>query len=300
MAPFRVFYKDHSRVLYNGDCHETLRLMEPETVDCFVSSPPYFGLRDYTEGHEKEVGQERHPVEYLVKLLDIYDEVRKVLKPTGTVFVNLGDKYRKGNKGAHCLPQRFLVGMLDRGWFCHNTIIWHKKSVPPYSGDRHFTPDCEPIYYFTKSPKFYFNVLKEPMSPESVKRLLRGVHQGPSKSQHYAGLSAENQNKYYDKQKAKLDNGEELDRQMRTLWELPPACNHTSHTATFPLELPLRCIGAGCPPGGTVCDHFMGSGTTALAAEKLNMKWIGIELEPTNCETIMETVRDCVTQRKIT
>jgi DNA modification methylase len=296
----KVHYQDSRRKLYNGDSLEVLQSMEDSSVDCFVTSPPYWGLREYGEGNE--LGREETPDEYISRLCDMYDEVARVIKPSGTNWVNLGDTYYSGRKGGNRkslaqVPAKFAIEMVNRGWILRNEIIWAKPVCIPSSAKDRFTADYEKLYFFTRNEEYHFNLLQEPVSEASIK--MAESECGPSKSQNYGGLSHVNQNKWYNKIKEIYERGEVPTRTMRCVWTISYKPCHLEHTAVFPPDLPLRCIQAGCPVGGTVMDIFMGSGTTAEVAELAKCKWVGSELYEKNCEIIMERLKPYIQQKTL-
>jgi len=187
--------------LIQGDCLEVLKTLPSESVDCVMTSPPYWALRDY--GVEGQLGLEPTFQEYINKLCDIFDEVKRVLKKEGTCWVNISDTYsgnkegktdnkvsnylkdttknlhkKRGNypdKCLCCIPDRFKIEMVNRGWICRNEIIWHKPNCMPSSVKDRFTVDFEKIFFFTKSKKYYFETQYEPLqAPETTKRTAVG------------------------------------------------------------------------------------------------------------------------------
>lgn len=184
--------------IYNGDCLEVLATLESESVDCIVTSPPYYGLRDY--GADGQIGLEPTHWDYLVHLVQVFDECKRVLKKTGTLWVNLGDTYGVGqqslrssaptntrNKAAGNVPRkresksllqipaRFGIMMTDRGWILRNKIIWQKPNAMPQSVKDRFTVDYEEILFFTKSKKYFFEQQFEPLALSTLPRYKRGV-----------------------------------------------------------------------------------------------------------------------------
>jgi DNA modification methylase len=181
--------------IYQGDSLEILKTMPSESVDMVITSPPYYALRDY--GVEGQLGLEPTFQEYINKLCDIFDEVKRVLKKSGSCWVNLGDSYggtgdkneykdpknpdgRNGQKISltknvfqKCLlqiPARFAIEMTNRGWILRNKIIWHKPNCMPSSVKDRFTVDFEELFFFVKNKKYYFEQQKEPMKMESLER----------------------------------------------------------------------------------------------------------------------------------
>lgn len=195
--------------IITGDALSKLKKMDSESVDCIITSPPYYMLRDY--GNDKQIGLEKTPDEYIQKLMEIFNEAKRVLKRKGTCFVVLADSYSgwkdgitdriqtDGMKSANIaikkrpvlprkslmgIPERFMIAMLDHGWICRNEIIWHKPNVIPSSARDRFTVDFEKVYFFVKTRNYYFNQLKEPMMTDdrSAIRGSKAVIGGPLNS----------------------------------------------------------------------------------------------------------------------
>lgn len=294
------YFEVENGILFNGDVLEILKKLPAESIDNIITSPPYWALRDY--GVEGQIGLEKDFNEYLEKLWQIFDEIYRVLKPTGTCFVNLGDTYfsktkgsggtnsdmlkRKGRenfqkfstikikldyteKSLCMIPERFAIGMIERGWILRNVIIWHKPNAMPESVKDRFTKDFEYIYFFVKNKKYYFNQQFEKAKYE-VQRTIKGT-----------GLRTDEIKR---NRKGGMAGTYTRGRNKRTVWTMSTKSFREAHFAVFPPDIPEICIKAGCPDGGIVLDPFMGSGTTAMACEKLQRKWIGIELNSEYCE----------------
>lgn len=277
--------------IIEGDCFEVLQSMPANSIDCVVTSPPYWGLRDY--GNVNQIGLEDDYKVYLESLLVIFDEVKRVLKPEGTCWVNLGDTYnancragskdlthkqatnpgsiafmgRDNGKPEKCLlmiPARFAIAMTDRGWILRNEIVWHKPNPMPESVKDRCTKAHEMLYFFTKSKNYYFDAdsikteSKKPLDPRS-----EGRKREPTSMIN--GIRASGEYKLANK---------------RDVWSIPVKPYKAAHFATYPPELIKPCIQAGSPRGGIVLDIFMGSGTTAEVARDLGRNYIGIELNP--------------------
>jgi len=290
-----------------GDSFKVLKTIPGESIDCVVTSPPYWALRDY--GVTGQIGLESSIEEYLDKLILIFDEVKRVLKRQGTGWVNFGDTYANKTKGGHrnkvqnnifdsltersvipklktrlnipakslCLiPSRFAIRMIEQGWILRNEIIWHKPNAMPQSvGDR-FTVDFEKVFFFVKTRKYYFRQQFEPVkNPNELKRRFSNPfdHHQYRKSGRKSPKNLEtikrNQNEI-------LNRG----RNKRCVWSVGTAASQANHFAVFPPRLVETPILAGCLENGIVLDPFIGSGTTAVVAKKLNRKFIGIDLKP--------------------
>jgi DNA modification methylase len=257
--------------ILQGSCLETLSSLEEKSVNTCVTSPPYWGLRDY--GTDDQLGQEETPEKFVENLVNVFREVRRVLRDDGTVWLNLGDSYA-GHKG---LKQKDLVGIPWRvafalqadGWYLRQDIIWHKPNPMPESVTDRCTKAHEYIFLLSKSPKYYYDneAIKEDAKSEPKVRDKMGE-----------GYQAD-----YTKGK-RFSEGERVwgteTKNKRSVWSIPVASYSEAHFATYPPELIKPCILAGCPEGGTVLDPFGGSGTTAQVASNLNRNAILCELNP--------------------
>ena len=277
--------------IYNGDCRELLKKLDDESIDCVISSPPYWSLRDYgipavkwDDGWEGTLGLEPTFEMYIKHLADIYDDVKRVLKKSGTCWVNLGDTYSAGGgsgskeyfekghkqfgkndpegkyqapkkvKGIQpkCLlmiPQRFAIEMIDRGWILRNVIIWHKPSCMPESAKDRFTRDFEYVYFFVKNKKYWFERQREPMASSSKKRIKYSY-----KNKRVYDLSVHkergnpNQDQIREGRKEMHQTCDiEKGRNKRTVWSINPKGTKEAHFATFPPDLIEPMIKAGCP-----------------------------------------------------
>lgn len=290
--------------ILQGDALEKIKEIESESIDCIVTSPPYWQLRDY--GIDEQLGLEETVEEYLERLISVFDEAWRVLKDSGTVFVNMGDTYSNVNskfisgsnnknyyidkqtaktrkktdirrKSKMMIPERFAIAMIERGWILRNEIIWHKPNVVPEAVNDRFTNDFEKIYFFTKNEKYYFEKQYEPYSEKTLTAFKDGIMPTGKKKMLGAGESKTGMREINKPWKALYDqNG----RNMRTVWNIATKGIKEAHFATFPEELVRRCILAGCPENGIVLDPFLGSGTSLKVAKKFNRNGIGIELNP--------------------
>jgi site-specific DNA-methyltransferase (adenine-specific) len=256
---------------------------------------------------EGQLGLETSFQEYILKLCDIFDEVKRVLKPDGNCWVIIGDTYYSNHGGGNqgkanpevtaqllsirnrmgkrelpakslCqIPSRFAVEMANRGWVLRNEIIWWKPSCMPASVKDRFTVDFEKLFFFVKSKRYYFRQQFEPLKDRarSTHRLISPT----SKKKRIYGdeyVSAINPKTAEASRLRMLKRG----RNKRCVWSIAPRPYGGSHFAVYPPELIETPIKAGCPKGGIVLDPFLGSGTTALVAQSLGKKFIGIELNP--------------------
>jgi site-specific DNA-methyltransferase (cytosine-N4-specific) len=210
-----------------------------------------------------ELGQEPNVYMYLSHLEQVFFEFRRVLKPTGSLWVNIGDKYGP-NKSLYAIPSRFHVDMVEDGWINRNEIIWHKDNQMPSSIKDRFTVDFEKFFWFTKSKRYYFKQQIEPYRSTPDHKL----RDKNSEKYDGTGLYSPGGRDYYS----------QGGRNKRAVWTINTRRYKGAHFATFPPELVKTPIAACCPEGGIVLDMFFGAGTTGLVAEQMNRNWIGIEL----------------------
>ena len=276
-----------------GNALDKLKELEDESIDCIITSPPYWALRDYqTEG---QIGLEPTIQEYIQNLVNIFKEAKRVLKSDGTCWVNISDTYAGDKIGktdqkmqyipnqnqkkkvkelprkSLCnIPARFSIAMQDNGWILRNEIIWYKPNAMPSSVKDRFTVDFEKIYFFTKSSNYYFNQAKEPMQ-KNYKEEVRG-------SKGVIGPLNAGRRKTQAEPKKQIEDN--LMRNKRCVWTINTQRSTYEHFAMFPKEIVETIIESGCKPKGTVLDMFLGSGTTSLVTSSMNREYVGIEITP--------------------
>lgn len=265
-----------------GDALTALKELPSESVQMAITSPPYWNLRDYHSAGQ--IGLEPTYDEYLTKLCAVFDEVKRVLRHDGTLWVNLADSY--GGDGSAqkrpkmltpkmrrlhvsipsvprtdiprkslCLiPSRLAVAMVHRGWILRNVLIWQKPNAVPESMKDRFTVDFEYLFFFAKDKHYYFEQQFEPATD-----------------------------------RGNLRRGQYI-RNKRCVWTIPTKGFAGNHFAVYPEELVETPIRACCPKGGIVLDPFLGTGTTAVAAQHLGRRWVGIELNPEYVELARQRV----------
>ena len=249
-----------------GNALEKLKELPSEHIQCIVTSPPYWGLRDYD--NDGQLGQESSPETFVLNLIKLFSKIKTVLKDDGTVWVNIGDTFF-GPKGGHYdsnnsitnsqtgseyrqkrkappkhsylkdgdlsgVPWMFAFEMQKQGWYLKQDIIWHKPNPMPEAVNNRCVKSHEYIFLFTKKKQYYFNA--DAIRINDVRRT--------------------------------------------SVWSFNTASLQEAHFAVFPDELPALCIKAGSREGDIVLDPFMGSGTTAYVAQRLGRKWVGIEINP--------------------
>ncbi|MGC8978652.1 DNA-methyltransferase [Caldisericum sp.] len=299
--------------IYIGNALTILKSFPDEFVDCVITSPPYYGLRDY--GIKEQIGLEKTFEEYIQKLVDVFREVKRVLKKSGTFWLNVGDTYnrlglyyeinkRNGNgngtsiervelpsKNLLGIPWRLAFALQEDGWILRQDIIWHKTNTRPESVLDRCTKAHEYVFLFVKEPKYYFDMdsIKEPSVDEESYTGRRPRFKKNPYSQRFCDETSVGKTYPF--------------RHKRSVWTVGVSNYRGEHFATFPEELIKPMILAGCPEyvcsncgnpknwyqscdcqtgekRGLVLDPFIGTGTTGLVAKKLNRDWIGIELNP--------------------
>jgi len=296
-----------------GDCRDVLATLDAESVQCVVTSPPYFGLRDY--GIDGQIGLESTPDAYVEEMVSVFREVRRVLRKDGTLWLNLGDSYaggggfsanapttavsKSGKYGARGalkaggikpgngikskdligIPWRVAFALQADGWWLRSDIIWHKPNPMPESVTDRPTSAHEHLFLLTKSEHYSYDAaaVREPFADE------RQGNPGKYKrtSSQSKGVNNDRQDGGILKNGGGWERGAELGgRNLRNVWTVAARPFREAHFATFPPELVEPCILAGCPVGGTVLDPFAGAGTTGLVADRLQRDAILIELNP--------------------
>ena len=290
-------------MIHVGDCLETLRTLPNRSVQTCVTSPPYWGLRDY--GVAGQLGLEKTPEEYVAKMVDVFREVRRVLRDDGTLWLNLGDSYsgstmtggnngingsggdngfkikRQFDKPKQCdslkpkdlvgIPWRVAFALQSDGWYLRQDIIWHKPNPMPESVRDRCTKAHEYLFLLSKSPKYYFDsdAIKEDGTGRRCNEFRRGVYVN-NESFNNSGILNGSRGEHIG----------DIKRNRRSVWTVATQPFKESHFATFPPKLIEPCVLAGSREGDTVLDPFNGAGTTGLVATRNGREYIGIELNP--------------------
>jgi site-specific DNA-methyltransferase (cytosine-N4-specific) len=267
-----------------------------ESVDLIVTSPPYFGLRDY--GTADQLGAEITPAEYIAELVKCTAEMVRVLKPSGSIFVNLGDKYAP-NKSLRLLPERYRIACTDElGLIARAVLVWSKPNGLPESVTDRVRRSHEDWIHLTRSPRYYAAVdeIREPHAPDSI-RSSRQAAERPRRADRYPQTGH-----YTTSDASGFGAGERrlnpLGKLPGSVWEIAtqplrvPAELGVDHFAAFPMEWPRRLILGWSPVGGTVLDPFGGTGTTALVADALGRHGISVDLSEDYCRLAQWRVND--------
>lgn len=264
-----------------GDARSVLLDLPSSIADVIVTSPPYFGQRDYN--HKNQLGSEKMPEEYVARLVETFAECRRVLKSTGTLWVNLGDKYLGGQLLG--MPWRVALALQSSGWILRSDIIWHKSNAMPSSVKNRPTTDHEYIFMLSQSLNYYFDgdAIREPHVTFSEKSRMMGGRNHFGKRD---GTPEQGKNGGYSNlHDARWDQAfHPKGRMKRTVWEIALSKFPEAHFAVYPEKLVEPCILAGSPVGGLVIDPFLGSGTTAVVALRLNRDFIGIDCNEGYCD----------------
>jgi site-specific DNA-methyltransferase (cytosine-N4-specific) len=307
----REYYRDEQVTLWLGDALDVLRALPDESVDCIVTSPPYYGLRDY--GVDGQYGLEATPAAYVETMRQVFAEARRVLAKDGTCWINLGDSYARGNTGQGndgpsstlqggtrpsfrsdgatvspakragagipdknllMIPERVAIALQDDGWILRSKVIWHKPNAMPESVLDRPAGRYEFVYLLTRSERYWFDLdtIREPHTMEQRRRTVKHRYNPPASQPEHTGL--------HTVRAEVAPDGHPLGRNPGDVWTIATQPYPEAHFAVFPAEIPIRCIKAGCKPGGTVLDPFSGSGTAGEAARRLGRRYLGIDLNP--------------------
>ena len=268
--------------IVHGEALDVLRGWPGEAVDCLVTSPPYWRQRDY-RGRSQQVGREATPEEYVARLAGIFAECRRVLKPSGTAWLVIGDKYEDGKQLG--LPWRVALALMAEGWILRADCIWHKPNAMPSPARSRPTTDHEYVFFFAKSSEYYYDAdaIREPHVTFTGKSRMRGGrrHFGKRGGTPESGKNGGASNLH----DGRWDQAfHPLGRNKRTVWSIPLSKFREAHFAVFPEPLVELCIAAGCPAGGLVLDPFSGSGTTAVVARRMRRHYLGIDCVQEYCQ----------------
>ena len=275
--------------IFTGDSLTILRTFPGDSIHCCVTSPPYYALRDY--GAEGQIGREATPDEYIGRLVEVFSEVRRVLRPDGTFWLNIADTYCKHPKqGAKAkdmlgIPWRLALALQREGWYLRSNIIWEKGNAMPESVTDRCSRSYEHIFQLSKSKRYYFDraAIAEPVAASTLVRMRHGRGGSSKYAECVPGQTVQGINrprKAGDIPEEKLPTH----RNKRDVWHINTSSYSGAHFAVFPPQLAETCILAGCPVGGVVLDPFFGSGTTGLAAKRVDRHYIGVEINPAFCQ----------------
>lgn len=300
-----------------GDALEMLRTLPDNSVHCCVTSPPYYALRDY--GVDGQIGREDTPAQYVARLTDVFSEVRRVLRPSGTLWLNIADTYAgKGNQGDSVdpkypngrtgqtvainrrvegckakdmigIPWMLAFALRDSGWYLRSDIIWMKANPMPESCKDRPSRCYEHVFLLTKSRSYYYDAaaIAEPVAESTPMRMRRKF----GKNKYSAGIPGQAHQHLNDyRPNGYAEEDIPLLRNKRDVWQINSVPYKGAHFAAYPPKLVETCLLAGCPQDGIVLDPFLGSGTTAAVAKQMGRHYIGIELNQDYCELAKQRI----------
>ena len=288
------YYQDESITLLLGDAADVAVELEPQSIQSVVTSPPYFGLRDY--GVDGQLGAEASPAEFVANLVAVFEAIRPALADDGVLWVNLGDSYSAKrtyqvdqSKAQHSridvpydtladrpaknllgIPWRFAFAMQDAGWILRNDIIWAKPNGMPESVTDRLSTKHEHVFLFAKRARYYFDLdaVRDGRPWNGGKTWAERKSDGEPMRYGTAGQASVGSGGF----------ASEKPRNPGDVWSVPTSPFPGAHFATFPPELPRRCILASTREGDTALDPFSGSGTTGMVANQAGRKYVGIDL----------------------
>lgn len=286
MSDTPVFYAGERVRLLHGDARRLLRTLATGSADCVVTSPPYYGLRDYQA--RGQVGLEPRPQDYVETLAQVFRQVHRVLRDTGTLWLNLGDSYaRPGTGGGHRpksllgMPWRVALALQDDGWILRNAIVWSKTNPMPCSARDRLTTTYEHLFLLVKQPRYHFDLdairvpaLTCPPPPRPARPSRTRAKYARADGAFPRGLPGAAMRPTGRRHARSHPRG----KNPGDVWALATRPMRHAHFAAFPVDLPRRAIAAGCPEGGHVLDPFSGAATTGLAALQLGRTYTGIDI----------------------
>lgn len=276
-----VYYTDSQITLLHGDAAQELETLADASVDCVLTSPPYWGLRDYD--HSQQIGLEPTLSEYIAALTQVFNQVHRVLKDTGTLWLNMGDTYNNRSasglaqptlapKNLLGVPWRLAFALQDSGWVLRNDIIWSKPNAMPESVRDRVSNRHEHLFLFSKQPSGYYFDLAAIKQPRKARPDSMGFGRTrPGITPPRSNMPAHRPQRLGQSATVDVVNPGDV-------WNIPTTPFPGAHFAAMPTELALRALQAGCPQHGAVLDPFSGTGTTGYAAAQLDHKYIGIDI----------------------
>ena len=316
--------------ILHGDCRNVLQTITSGTIDCCVTSPPYFNLRDY--GHAEQIGLEKTPDAFVAELVFVFREVRRVLKDDGTLWLNLGDSYAGSGKGQYPdgandpknpktkgmkmdiqkrssiglkakdligIPWRVAFALQADGWWLRQDIIWSKPNPMPESVKDRCTKSHEYIFMFSKSANYFFDA--GAIAEDAIYSGLKGQDDSGFKNAGMFNGKHSNKQRGHGRRHAGFNDRWDAmskkeqcsgKRNKRSVWTVATKPFKEAHFATFPPDLIEPCILAGCERGGTVLDPFGGAGTTGLVADRNGRNAILIELNKSYAQMASNRIHD--------
>uniref|UniRef100_A0A6M3LES1 site-specific DNA-methyltransferase (cytosine-N(4)-specific) n=1 Tax=viral metagenome TaxID=1070528 RepID=A0A6M3LES1_9ZZZZ len=308
----KPYYETKLGKLYHGNVSDVLPQLESESVQMCVTSPPYWGLRDY--GVDGQFGLEKTPEEYTEKMVQVFREVKRVLRGDGTLWLNLGDSYAGGGTGGHIdnkasviekapshnvvktlkpkdlcgIPWRVAFALQADGWYLRQDIIWHKPNPMPESVKDRCTKAHEYMFLMSKNGRYYYDAdaVREADNPDGRKQTVR------KQTNRYNDNML---NTFQDQEHERWTGS----RNRRSVWRIPTHSYSEAHFATFPPKLIEPCIFAGSREGDVVLDPFGGACTTPLVCEKYSRRWVAAEISEEYCEISAKRIESEASQLKL-
>lgn len=313
-----VAIQEHDVTVLLGDVRDQLATLPDESVNCVVTSPPYYGLRAYGDD-PREIGREASPAEYIGEIAGlINDQIARLLRRDGTLWLNMADCYYsgRGNPGPNAddkknqsrrgwvrpldrpgqewgrrksllmIPERVVLALIDGGWVLRNKGIWHKPNAMPESVTDRLASRYEHIYLLTRGPRYYFDL-------DAIKVPTTGIRAGntvENRQRYGASTGTGNGARRFGGNPGSTLLDVHETRNPGDVWSIPTKGFAGDHPAVMASAIAETCILAGCPAGGTVLDPWAGSGTTAMVARKLGRKSIGVELYAKNIDIIRQRI----------
>lgn len=316
------YYADDTVTLWHGDAAATLAQLPAASVDCIVTSPPYFQLRDYDV--EGQLGLEESPAAFVAALVDVFREARRVLADDGTLWLNLGDTYAskargsdagwgksrltnpgtvqkmqaaalrktgERHRGKHAgiaeknlfgMPWRTALALQDDGWILRSDIIWAKPNAMPESVRDRPSSQHEHVFMFAKQRRYWFN-------RDAIAEPAAGRPSGNHEATAAAYAEATGRTTYGGNPGSTLHTTSSETRSPRDVWLIPTQPFSEAHYAVMAPEVARRCIIAGCRPGGTVLDPFSGTATTGMVATESGRRYVGIDLDADSLDLSLRT-----------
>ena len=281
-----------------GNAKEVLAKLPERTIQTTVTSPPYFGHRDYTKGTNEEIGREKQLSEYIQNLVDVFSELYIRTRDDGTLWLNIGDTYR--NNVLLGVPWRVAFALGDVGWKLRSDVIWHKPNAMPSSVKTRPTVDHEYIFMFAKTNDYLYDAdsIREPHVTFSENSKMKGGrnHLGKRGGTPESGKNAGNANLHTGRWDQAFHP---LGRNRRTVWNIPLGKFRGAHFAVFPEKLVETCLLATSVKESIVCDPFAGSGTTGIVAKKLSRYFYGIDLSEEYTALANERINTTLVQESL-
>ena len=269
-----------TNTIHTGDCFDVLPTLPDESVHMVMTSPPYWNLRDYD--HADQLGLEPESDQYVQNMADVFDEVKRVLRPDGSLWLNLGDTYE--NKDLQQIPARVALELQQRGWILRNRVTWAKPNPMPQSVKDRLNDTTEAVFHFVKHKSYWYDLdaIREPHAKSTRERMGKGyknINEGAQWTND-SDPGSHNNGGIKDPSRNLDDNQHPKGKNPGDIFNVSLKPFSETHFAVYPPELCEKPIKASCPKDGIVLDPFAGAGTTLLKAKELGRQFVGVELNP--------------------